>query len=263
MVKYENIPQELKELPQWVCAWNNNKMPMKAFERKAAQSTTPETWSNYETAVNAVENGTYDYIGFVFNNNGIVGIDIDDGFDSKGFLSDLSIDIMKACKSFTEKSKSGRGIHIYLKGKLPFAGKNNRKGVEIYQQGRYFIVTGKKLVYGEIIENQDAIDYIIAKYFPEIVKTSDGSIAKQPAFYSPIYEKPAKGKIIIKPTYPPIPQGLRNQSLTSLAGQLHSRGYTKKQIYEELLKCNKEACTPQLSTREIETITNSVTRYQR
>lgn len=263
MKSYENIPQELKDLPQWVCAWNNNKMPMKAFERKAASSSNPDTWSDYDTAVQAVNNDVYDHIGFVFNDNGIVGIDIDAGFDSTGFLSDLSIDIMKACKSFTEKSKSGRGIHIYLKGKLPFAGKNNRNGVEIYQQGRYFIVTGRKLIYGEIIENQEAIDYILEKYFPETQKTNDGSSPKQAAFYTPVFQKPENGKIVLKPTYPPIPQGLRNQSLTSLAGQLHTRGYSKKQIYEELLRCNQQACTPPLPSREIETITNSVTRYQR
>ncbi len=260
---YENIPTELKMLPQWVCAWNNSKLPMRANMRKAASSIDADTWCDYDTAVHSVEDGTYDHIGFVFNDNGIVGIDIDAGFDSTGFLSDISIDIMRACKSFTEKSRSGRGIHIYLKGKLPFKGKNNRQGVEIYQEGRYFIVTGRKLVYGEIIENQEAIDYILEKYFPEEVKVSEDPTQKSPAFYTPVWSKPENGKIVLKPTYPPIPNGLRNQSLTSLAGQLHSRGYSKQQIYRELLRCNEEACNPKLSTREIETIVNSVTRYQR
>lgn len=263
MKYFENIPKELTELPQWVCAWNNSKIPMNAKTRKGASSIQPDTWSDYETAVNAVKNGEYDNIGFVFNGNGIVGIDIDAGFDSTGFLSDISIDIMKACKSFTEKSRSGRGIHIYLKGKLPFKGKNNGCGVEIYQEGRYFIVTGKKLVYSEIIENQEAIDYIVEKYFPEVVKTKDSYTPKTTAFYTPIYSKPENGKISLKPTYPPIEQGLRNQSLTSLAGQLHTRGYSKEQIYKELLRCNEVACTPKLPTREIEIIVNSVTRYQR
>ena len=76
MTKYEKVPKELKDLPQWVCAWNNNKMPMKAWERKAASSVNPETWSDFDTAVEAVESGVYDHIGFVFNDNGIVGIDI-------------------------------------------------------------------------------------------------------------------------------------------------------------------------------------------
>jgi len=261
----EQLPTELTSLNQWVCAWNGTKIPMKATEKKAASSANPETWSDYQTALNAVKNGVYDYVGFVFNGNGIVGIDIDCGFDSTGFLSDLSVDIMKACKSFTEKSRSGRGIHVYVKGILPFDGRNNRQGVEIYQTGRYFIVTGKALVYKDIIENQAAIDYVVSKYLPEVVEkeNNSGSTFKKPAFYSPTYLKPTDSKISLKPTYPKIEQGSRNQSLTSYAGQLHTRGYNREQIYKELLRCNQVACTPPLSTREIETIVRSVTRYSR
>lgn len=262
MNPYQNLPKELTSLPQWVCAWSKSKIPMNARVRKGALLNNPTTWSDYETALNAVQSGVYDDLGFVFNDNGIVGIDVDCGFDSTGFLSDLSIDIMKACQSFTEKSRSGRGIHVYLKGDLPFNGRNNRQGVEIYKAGRWFITTGRTLVYGEIIENQKAIDYIVEKYFPEVEKVNDGS-TKAAAFYSPIYTKPENGKILLKPIYPPIERGCRNQSLTSLAGQLHNRGYTKEQIYKELLRCNEEACNPKLPTREIETIVNSVTRYQR
>lgn len=262
MNPYENLPEELTSLPQWVCAWNNSKIPMNARVRKGASSSNPSTWSDFETARKAVESGVYDDIGFVFNNNGIVGIDIDCGFDSTGFLSDISIDIMKACQSFTEKSRSGRGLHIYLKGNLPFEGRNNRQGVEIYKSGRYFIATGKVLVYDTIIANQEAIDYVVSKYFPEVEKVSNGT-AKSTAFYSPTFTKPENGKISLKPTYPPIESGSRNQSLTSLAGQLHNRGYSKEQIYRELLRCNEEACKPKLPTREIQIIVNSVTRYQR
>ena len=38
---YTRIPEELKKLPQWVCAWDNSKIPLKAFEKKAAYSTSP------------------------------------------------------------------------------------------------------------------------------------------------------------------------------------------------------------------------------
>lgn len=200
---------------------------MKANERKGASSVNPETWCDFETAQKAVSDGIYDHIGFVFNNNGIVGIDIDCGFDDDGFLSETSIDIMRACRSYTEKSRSGRGVHILLKGDLPFKGKNNGNGVEIYKSSRYFIVTGEKLIYETMIENQEAIDYVVGKYFPETVKENDSSGSSQ-RIYSPLYEKPENGKISLRPKYPPIPRGMRNLSLTSLAGQLHNQGYSKK-----------------------------------
>lgn len=81
--------------------------------------------------------------------------------------------------------------------------------------------------------------------------------------YSPLYEKPENGKISLRPKYPPIPRGMRNLSLTSLAGQLHNQGYSKKEIYQELLHANQVACSPPLPTSEIQTITNSVTKYRR
>lgn len=149
-----------------------------------------------------------------------------------------------------------------LKGSLPFKGRNNRTGVEIYRSGRYFIMTGKVIIYSEIIENQEAIDYIVSRYFPDVPKEGAGSSAPQ-RIYSPIYRKPEPGKIALKPEYPTITTGSRNLSLTSLAGQMHNQGYSKAEIYKELLYANTQACKPPLPRSEIETIVNSVTRYRR
>lgn len=261
-MNYDNIPPELIALPRWVCVWKNSKIPMQASVKKGASSVNPETWSWFETAKKAVEDGRYDNLGFVFYDDGIIGIDIDCGYDEDGFLSEISIDCMRACRSYTEQSRSGRGIHILVKGILPFAGKNNRMGVEIYSSSRYFIITGEKLIYDKIIENQEAIDYIVEKYFSEVEKENE-STGSTGRIYSPHYAKPEKGKIVIQPTYPPIPQGIRNLSLTSLAGQLHKQGYGKKEIYKELLKANQAACKPPLPVGEIQTIVNSVTKYRR
>ena len=150
---YSRIPEELKNQNQWVCAWDGSKVPMRAFERKAASSTAPDTWSTFEQAEWAVENGHYDHIGYVFADQNIVGIDIDAGFED-GLMTPLCADIMQACHSYTEKSRSGRGVHILMRGKLPFSGKNNLAGVEIYQARRFFIMTGKVLIFPEIIDIQ-------------------------------------------------------------------------------------------------------------
>lgn len=260
-MKYENIPQELKDLKQWVCSYGNSKVPMDACIIRQASSTDPSTWSTFQEAVMSVGCGNYDYIGFVFNANGIVGIDIDVGYDDDGFLTDIASDIIGRCKSYTEKSKSGRGVHILLKGTLPFKGKNNLKGVEIYQQSRYFITTGDVIVYDTIVENQDAIDYIVDTYFPNTRESSNKVIDSR--IYNPIWEKSSQNKIRLRPVYPCIPDGCRNICLTSLAGMLHNQGYTARQIYDELVYCNKVACEPMLFDGEIQTIVNSVTKYKR
>ena len=198
----------------------------------------------------------------VFHDTGVVGIDIDDGF-TDGLLNPLAADIIGHCQSYTEKSRSGRGVHILVRGELPFKGKNNRAAVEIYKSNRYFIMTGEVLIFSEIVENQSAIDYVIEKYFPDTPKeSSSGTVAPQ-RIYSPIYRRPENGKLHLKPEYPPITPGSRNLSLTSLAGQLHNQGYTKAEIYKELLYANQQACKPPLPQSEVELIVNSVTSYRR
>ena len=74
------------------------------MKEKAASSTAPDTWSTFEQAEWAVENGHYDHIGYVFADQNIVGIDIDAGFED-GLMTPLCADIMQACHSYTEKSR--------------------------------------------------------------------------------------------------------------------------------------------------------------
>lgn len=256
-----NLPEEIKKLDQWVCTKGDRKLPFNACLPEVASSTDSRTWSRFANARASVERGYYDYVGFVFNDNGIVGIDIDDAYDEDGFLSPLAADIIGRCESYTEKSKSGTGLHILLYGTLPFKGKNNLKGVEIYKSARYFIMTGDTFLYNNMVENQEAIDYIVEKYFPE-VRESESNRTLSNRIYTPIWVK-TEGKIGLRPEYPPIPDGTRNISLTSLAGQWHSLGYNKEEIYRELLYVNSIACNPPLDINEIQCITNSVTRYRR
>lgn len=261
MTCYENIPNELKELNQWVCTRSDSKVPMKAFGNEAASSTNPETWATFDTAISAVSRGAYDYCGFVFADNGYVGIDIDTGYED-GFMTPLAADIIGKCASYTEKSKSGRGFHILLRGTLPFKGKNNLAGVEIYKSARYFIMTGNTVLYHNIEENQEAIDYIVEKYFPDARQEKESSEYGS-RIYSPLWEMPENNRIKLRPVYPRIPDGSRNICLTSLAGMLHNIGYSKQQIYDELIYCNTVACEPPLDRVELKAICNSVTRYKR
>lgn len=260
---YSNIPEELRRLNQWVCANDGSKVPMQATCPYPASSTNPATWSSFEDAVGAVRDGYYDYIGFVFNDNGIVGIDIDDGFTPEGHLSQIAIDIVGVCGSYVEKSKSGRGFHIFVKGDIPFKGKNNLAGVEVYKTARFFIMTGNTVSpINYIADNQSALDYIVDKYFPETRERKTTAVT--PRIYNPQWDCPKGSKRIkVKPNYPTIPDGCRNICLTSLAGMMHSIGYSKGQIYRELKYANDTACKPPLGDNELRSICNSVTRYRR
>lgn len=255
------IPNELKQMPRWVTAKNGQKLPLQADKNKVALLNDPGTWTVYSVAKQAVMDGHRDYVGFVFYGDGIVGIDLDDVFDEMGMIQPKAIEIINTCKSYTEVSKSGTGIHILVKGQLPFKGRNNRDGVEIYQTGRYFIITENELVYGDVIPNQKGIDDIVDKHFPQMRETTSTGIS--PRLYSPVWEMRSDGRINVEPTYPPITQGSRNDCLASLAGSLHNDGYTDGQIYDTLCRVNESAVHPPVSDRELVTIVQSITRYKR
>ena len=258
----DRLPKDITDLNQWVYTVGDRKLPLRCECSLYASSTDPNTWSDFYTMCMALKGVEFGYPGFVFNDNGIIGIDIDKGYDDDGFLSPLACDIIGKCKSYTEKSKSGRGFHILVKGDIPFKGKNNLKGVEIYKQSRFFIMTGDVLLYDTIVENQEALDYILDTYFPE-TREVNANKTMCSRIYTPEWERPNNSQIKLRPVYPRIPDGCRNISLTSLAGMLHNQGYTPKQIYDELIYCNTVACDPMLDEREIEMIVSSVTRYKR
>ena len=260
-MRYYNIPEDLKKLNQWVCANEGSKMPMQANRPYPASSTNPATWASFEDALWAVEHGYYDYLGFVFNDNGIVGIDLDDAI-TNGHLSPLATEIHDLCWSYSEVSKSGTGLHIFVKGDIPFKGKNNLAGVEMYKTARFFIMTGNSIGSIHLTDDQAALDTIVEKYFPENREKTSTTIT--PRIYNPEWDCPKGSKRVkIRPHYPRIPDGCRNICLTSLAGMMHSIGYTKGQIYRELQYANDTACDPPLPLNELRAICNSVTRYQR
>ena len=261
MNRFENIPQELKALDRWVCVMAGSKVPIQGLSGQAASSSDPDTWSSYSQALARIEDGRAADLGFVFDDDGYVGIDIDAGYDEDGLMTPLAAEIIGLCHSYTERSRSGRGFHIIVKGDLPWKGKNNQSGVEIYKDSRYFITTGDVFLFRDIEENQTAIDTILEQYFPETLRESDGRSTQR--VYNPQWQLPEGGRIHLRPTYPRIPSGCRNICLTSLAGMLHSQGYGPQQIYDELCYANVTACDPALSEYEIEGIVNSVMRYKR
>ena len=222
---YEKIPETLKNEKSWVNTMRVSKMPMMTDTRRAASASDSSTWGTFEDAVANVKDHFYDGIGYVFHDAGIVGIDIDCGFED-GLLSMLAIDVISACRSYCEKSRSGRGFHIFLRGDLPFPGKNNRNGLEIYKDARYFIMTGKQQFFTDIVENQEAIDYILTRYFSE-AENDDMSEERGRGgrYYDLRYKPPQNGKISLSPSFPVIPQGTRNFSLLSFGGQLERLGY--------------------------------------
>ncbi|MCI6141288.1 MAG: phage/plasmid primase, P4 family [Subdoligranulum variabile] len=143
-----SIPEELKAQKRWVCC-TADKLPINPANGNAASSTDPATWADYATAAGAVERRGCRGIGFVLG-NGWCGIDIDHCISpDTGDLLPEAQTIVDVMQSYTEISPSGTGLHILWRGQK--AGTACRRqiapgvGLEMYDGGRYFTVTGHSL----------------------------------------------------------------------------------------------------------------------
>ncbi len=174
---FENIPETLKNLSQWVLwrgVWNaeKNRWEKKPYRVNGslASSTDPNTWTSFDEAVIAYKKGGFSGIGFVVTDqDSIVGFDVDHCVEN-GVIADWAKAIIEAMNCYWEISPSGTGIRIFLKGKLPPGGR--KKGnVECYETGRFLTVTGHKLPDSPcaVLDRQEALNEFHAKYFPVVI----------------------------------------------------------------------------------------------
>jgi len=154
---YNNIPEELKRLPQWVCCHDTEtKILLSPFTLKPASVTNPNTWGTYLDALNA----NTKHIGFVFTENDpYCVIDLDDkpnnpATEEQRNLFQAILKQFDTC--YTEISQSGFGVHIITKGPI-FSG--CRKGnVELYSKERYMIMTGNLLGHARpIVDESESV----------------------------------------------------------------------------------------------------------
>lgn len=192
------IPRDLLTVDQWVL-WRSvrrdgkmKKMPFQVTDVSLPASPTDrQTWGRSDEAIKKFKSliGTAKSmtgLGFVFSaDDGFSGIDIDDCRDPKtGLVSPWAQRIIDKLGSYSEVSPSGTGVKIFVRAKLPTAGfrtpvttdgerwtKQCRgpkaSAIEIYDQNRYFTVTGRKLrnSTSEIRFCQEELDELVSKYF--------------------------------------------------------------------------------------------------
>lgn len=144
---YQNIPNEMREYPQWVM-WRYEdtdskkptKVPYSARTGQLASVTDGQTWATFDECVHAMNSGWYAGIGFVLTDNDPYAfIDLDDTKGDQTAL-DRQIKIYNEFDSYAERSPSGSGLHIIIKGAIP-SGKR-RSQIEIYSSLRYMTMTG-------------------------------------------------------------------------------------------------------------------------
>lgn len=154
----ETFPAELRSRRQWVL-WaieerdgKHTKVPRRVDAPEVrASSTDPDSWGSFDEAVAALETAPQGIsgVGFVFTTGDpFAGVDLDRCMGADGQLVPEAQRIVDHLSSYTERSPSGEGLHIIVRGDLPAGRKALQEWgghLEAYPHGRYFTVTGDHL----------------------------------------------------------------------------------------------------------------------
>lgn len=151
-----DIPAALRARDQWVC-WRLEaregddkltKVPYQAARpNRKASSKAEHTWSSLALALQTAADPRhkFDGVGYVFSaDDPYAGFDLDNIIDEQGTIADWAKMWLLDMATYAEISPSGRGVKGIAIGKLPGSG-INAGSVELYDQGRYFTITGRRL----------------------------------------------------------------------------------------------------------------------
>ena len=138
---WDNIPEELRQRAQWAVANPKDKIPHMPTGGKASVSN-PKTWTTFENARAAAGKKGW-AIGFMLaDDDPFTIIDLDDKADKPASEEEKARHRLYIEKfdSYTERSISGRGFHIVVRGTVP---EGARRGhVEVYSSERFMLCTG-------------------------------------------------------------------------------------------------------------------------
>lgn len=160
------IPADLQAIPHWIL-WKSEhrggakptKVPYSALTQLPCDVTDRSAYTSFENVINGHAVG-FSGQGFCINDDDwVTAIDLDNPFERviKGEVVPLSekdpdaLEIqarhewtIKHFNSYTERSPSGKGYRIIIRGKLPpgFGTRNSRWKIEVYSRDRFVTMTG-------------------------------------------------------------------------------------------------------------------------
>ena len=124
--------------------------------------------------VNVLSERHMDGVGFVFTpDDPYCGVDLDDCLEPDTGEARLGVDeVIDSLRSYAEISPSGRGIKAIVRATKPgdtFVTRNTLWGgkFEMYDQRRFFALTGAVYRDAPVREAQEAVDALYREYFPE------------------------------------------------------------------------------------------------
>ena len=184
----DNIPQELRDIPQWV-VWKREsrkgdwtKPPYNPGTGERAKVNDDSTWGTFAEALDALkQNPDYAGLGFVFSDdNDLFGIDLDGCRDPEtGTLAPWAQKHVDDFDTYAEVSPSETGVKLFCRSSQQLPKGRNKKieaervsgktpGVEAYSQKRFFTITGHALNGHSVLTDCTAqVGMFLQKYWPD------------------------------------------------------------------------------------------------
>ncbi|MBI1360002.1 MAG: DUF3987 domain-containing protein [Alphaproteobacteria bacterium] len=192
--QFDRIPAELKAYRNFV-VWryehkpNQEKLAKVLYSphtKRHASSIDPKTWRAFDECVAAFRASKrnppgkqWDGIGFVFSDNDpYAGVDFDQTDDAELFAYQKQW--AERFNSYAEKSPSGKGLHVIVKGSVPKGINSRAHKIEVYSSGRYFTMTGDVYSNAWIADRNDELNALWAELSNSRAMYSEGGTPDEP-----------------------------------------------------------------------------------
>jgi len=194
MANYENIPQLMRECKQWMLA-GPDKNPVAVnlgdLSTYRGSKNNPDQWLSFGDACYFADEFALEIAFVTLPTDPFTIIDLDhkDGKVYDADAMDLKTGLyQQACaETYTELSRSGKGVHIVVNGKLAHDFNAQSAGIECYGNKGFVIITGSQVSQtNTIAAKQDWLDYLVTKY-PRAVDDAafvDSALNDQEVFYA-------------------------------------------------------------------------------
>lgn len=264
MSEFSKVPLELKQQNQWLC-WRKvdrdgkaTKMPVQT-DGTPASSTDPKTWCSFKDAVAA--SGRFSGIGFVFTEaDRYVGIDLD-GCRSpeSGKLETWARDVVLEFGTYAEVSPSKTGVKLFASSDVRWPHRNKvdldlpaefgkNPGVEVYDAGRFFCVTGQQLKGMHSVQpGEDQFDWLADQMGmrQQYAPVSGSGIKLE----TPVSDRAAKYLAKMEPSVSG--QSGHNRAFQAACTLVMGFGLSEDEAYSLLARDFNPRCSPSWSEREL------------
>lgn len=162
---YQRLPAELRALPQWcvTVGSDTDKVPRR-LDGQHASSTDPSTWMDFNTACRVAAEKNW-LVGFMLTANdpfACIDLDVNDNIAPEEMERFNSI--LENFNSYSELSRSGRGMHILVRANIGPGCK--RDGIEVYSQERFIICTGDVWFDRPVEDRQEMLANMVTQMRP-------------------------------------------------------------------------------------------------